>query len=223
MNQAEFRRREKALYEVLDEHLGPSPENRFGLINAMAISLLPAGKHLSSAMRRKQEHEKLERIKRAAREFASAWQDLHHNLKNEMKESGRTYFCDKMGRVSLVGSGPLKDCSDVFWQAVDDLNKIIGPAVPKARALIEASPELGKVDMKTVEIVHGLRITWEHRKGKPAPKSVAEGSAFYKFVDAVFTVLELKREVRSAMDAWRKFDRSHPKKVRSFAYHSVRS
>jgi len=125
-----------------------------------------------------------------------------------MKESGRTYFSDKIGRVSFVGSGPLKDCSDVFWQAVGDLNKIIGPAVPKARALIEASSEVGKVDMKTVEIVHCLRITWEHRKGKPAPKNVAEGSAFYKFVDAVFTVLEVKREVRSAVDAWRKFDRS---------------
>jgi hypothetical protein len=203
-----------ALNAVLDEHLGPSPDRRFGANNIMASLLLPAGV-LTPAMSRKQELEKLSRLNRAAREFASAWRDLHFHLRGEICDSGNDY----LGGVKHLHEGNLNDRDRTnfrrhFWYTFAYLDKMVGAAVPKARALIDAAPEVGKSDMRLVDVIHSLRVTWGHRKGKPAPKNVADGSAFYRFVDAAFTVIGLKRDVRSAMDAWRRFEKKHPNTVR---------
>jgi hypothetical protein len=229
---AEFERIQVALSAVLDEHLGPSPDKRRGAHDLMVGLIVPPGA-LTSAMNRKRELEKLNRLSRGAREFASAWRDLHFDVQGEIRRSGKEYFYDKEHLRGPVQDeihrsrkanfddkehfrGRLQILKErlIFWNTVRHLDKMIGVAVPKARALIETAPEVGRSDIRVVDAVHALREIWGNRKGKPAPRNVAEGSAFYKFVEAAFAAMEMKSSVRSAIDSWRKYNDKHPEGVR---------
>ena len=78
--------------------------------------------------------------------------------------------------------------------------------------------------MRAIKIIDTLRDTWEHRKGKPAPKNILnEDVAFYRFVDAVFTAVGLNRDVRGTMQAWLKFKKKYPDALRSGSRTTSRS
>jgi hypothetical protein len=213
MNKAEFDRLRAALNAVLDDHLGPPPDGKFGVnfaANNIIVPLL-TGNH-DHAMIRKQELDKLDRLNRAAREFASAWRGLHFDARREIERSGETYFDDnKHFHPMQTRLGWMR-----FWNTVQHLDKMIGVALPKARGLIDAAPEVGRNKMRAIKIIDTLRDTWEHRKGKPAPKNILnEDVAFYRFVDAVFTAVGLNRDVRGTMQAWLKFKKKYPDALRS--------
>jgi hypothetical protein len=214
MDHAKFFRIQQALNRVLDEHLGPNPKRPpiLDASNIMTSLIYPVEAPLPGfmvpAMRRKQEREKLQRLNRAAREFARAWNDMHSDVRDEVQRLGEAaYDGDGLGFKTEVE----RMC---FWRTLAYLDRMVGAAVPQARALINAAPEAGKSDTRIVDIIGALRATWKYRKGKPAPKNIAEGSSFYKFLCAAFEAMELKNNVRSSMNAWRKFTNKNPSGTR---------
>jgi len=166
---------------------------------------------LAPAMRRKQQLEKLQRLNHAAREFARAWRGMHFDVQEEVKRRGTAALDGRDFGFDTEGEWKR------FWRTLPHLDRMVGTAVPPARALINAAPEAGKSDMRIIDIIGALRATWAARKGKPAPQNVTEGGAFYKFVDAAFAAMELKNSVRSSMDAWRKFTNKTPEGTRNHA------
>ena len=125
---------------------------------------------LAPAMRRKQQLEKLQRLNHAAREFARAWRGMHFDVQEEVKRRGTAALDGRDFGFDTEGEWKR------FWRTLPHLDRMVGTAVPPARALINAAPEAGKSDMRIIDIIGPFalpgRLGRESRHRRTSPKAV---------------------------------------------------
>jgi hypothetical protein len=164
-------------------------------------------------MRRSAELERLQKVGRAAREFAKAWGSLHWDVKATIINSSVGFGAERRDPDIPFGADFIEwRPSDwrAFWDVVPELDKLIDRALSNAKECIDAAPEAGRRNMRAVNVIDDLRKIWTERKKIPAPMNIAEAGPFADFLIDVFEALGLEGNPRAAMDSWREYRAKYP-------------
>ncbi|MFZ5675872.1 MAG: hypothetical protein ACOZAM_23190 [Pseudomonadota bacterium] len=154
----------------------------------------------TGAMNPRQEHEKLRRIQRLARELTEAWRSLHGDTRNEME----------LFSFSIHEVDGHKSRDPLSLSILHSLDRVVDLAMPFANRIVDGAPIAGRRDLVALAIVERLRNVWAERRGFQAPKSMTDAGAFADFMIDAFSVLDLPGNPRAALDSWRDFRAKYP-------------
>jgi hypothetical protein len=205
---AEVKRRELGLCAVIGRHLGSNTVDDFADASGVVLIMTLYGGSFD-AMNRRAEMEKLQRVRRAAQEFVKAWVSLHPDVLATIINSSVGFGAKR--RDPDIPFDPAITAWRAFWDAVPELDGLIEHALSNAKACIDAAPEMGRRNIRAVNVVDELREIWAKRKGAPAPTNITEAGPFADFLIDAFDALGLEGNPRAAMDSWREYRAKYPK------------
>jgi hypothetical protein len=209
---AEVKRRELALKAVIERHLGPSTDENWTDAHMIVLVMSMDGGRFD-AMNRREERERLRRFQSLAREIARAWQNLHPDIQATIANAAWHFavpYRNEDDHPFPPRFAPRDFPWGGFWDAFREIDKLIDFALPRAHDCIDAAPEIGRRNVRAVNVVDDLRKVWAKRKGTPAPMNITEAGPFADFLIEAFEALGLEGNPRAAMDSWREYRAKHP-------------
>jgi hypothetical protein len=153
-------------------------------------------------MNAKREREKIQKVRKLAKELADTWGSIHYDITAQMRMASWYLHHTESG---------MKSRDPLSLGIVDVLHEVIDMTLPVAEDVIANAPNAGRKALRNIAIVEGLRRVWHERIGAEPPVSMSEAGRFADYMIEAFEAIGSSGNARASLDSWRKIRATQPK------------